>query len=170
MKYTDTSAIFSDCGSYRYVLRRVWDYRRPWVCWVMLNPSTADGEADDNTIRKCVRFSDGWGYGGIVVVNLFAMRATKPKKLYKHTDPIGPENDHYIATWTGGVKLVVGAWGTHGVYKNRGREVADTLRLVRIPLYCLSVTKSGQPGHPLYLNGDLEPVPFDSLEAERKSA
>src|SRR5712664_2208515 len=86
------SAGFSCCGLYRYWLRRHWDAELPPVCFVMLNPSTADAERDDPTIRRCCGFSRRWGYGGIVVVNLYAFRTSDPCCLRNAVHPVGPEN------------------------------------------------------------------------------
>src|SRR5262245_19133112 len=89
-------ALISPCGLYRYWLTRTWDNSLRRVCWVMLNPSTADAEQDDPTIRRCVGFARSWGAGGIIVVNLFAFRASDPKALLRAADPVGPDNDGHI--------------------------------------------------------------------------
>ena len=72
----EKSAIISECEQYRYELRRIWQPKKGLVCWVMLNPSIADANIDDPTIRRCIGYTAKWGYGGRVVVNLFALRAT----------------------------------------------------------------------------------------------
>jgi hypothetical protein len=76
----ERTATISDCGRYRYTLGRTWSDEPP-VLFVMLNPSTADADVDDNTISKCIGFAKRWGHGGITVVNLYAWRATNPKEL-----------------------------------------------------------------------------------------
>ncbi len=154
------SATISDCGKYRYDLRRVWDDNNRQVLWIMLNPSTADADQDDNTITRCIRFSQEWGYGGLVVVNLFALRATYPSELKRHQDPIGPNNDEYLAKWAGKARFVVAAWGANGVYKERGREVMKRLIKYDFKIHCLKVTKNGQPGHPVRLKADTEAIPY----------
>ncbi|MDB5297796.1 MAG: hypothetical protein JWO31_3779 [Phycisphaerales bacterium] len=78
--FTRAAAVLSPCERYRYVLHRWWDESKPAVCWLMLNPSTADAATDDPTIRKCCGFARAWGAGGIAVVNLFALRATDPRR------------------------------------------------------------------------------------------
>lgn len=92
----DKGAIISGCGKYRYSLWRTWDKKLPKVMFIMLNPSTADAYEDDPTIRRCINFAKSWGYGGIVVGNLFAYRATNPKKLILIDDPSGSANHHYL--------------------------------------------------------------------------
>ncbi len=94
--YSRTGADFDGTGAYRYSLWREWDSRRPIVAFVMLNPSTADAAKDDPTIRRCASFARSWGYGSLEVVNLFAYRASEPKRLRQTPDPIGPANDDYL--------------------------------------------------------------------------
>jgi len=158
------SAIISECGKYRYELRRIWQPRTALICWVMLNPSTADANFDDPTIRRCMGYTARWGYGGIIVVNLFALRATNPKELYKSDDPKGPENYHYIfrASWE--TKLTIAAWGTHGKYLKQSETVLAQLTNA----HYLALTKEGYPKHPLYLKKDLEPKSYNhKLQATR---
>ena len=105
-------AVISECGRYRYSLLREWNAGRPRLCIVMLNPSTADANKDDPTIRRCIGFARRDGYGSIVVVNVAAFRATKPKDMLMAADPVGPEND--AALWFGAMQseAVLVAWGT----------------------------------------------------------
>lgn len=146
-------ATFSEDRVYRYDLQRWWaDRPERLVCWIMLNPSTADENRNDPTVRQCIDFSTGWGYDGLVVVNLFALRSPKPAVLKTHPDPVGPSNDAYIYRWAthADVDLVVGAWGAHGTLRNRGLIVRDRLEAAGVQLHALGVTKAGHPWHPLY--------------------
>jgi hypothetical protein len=93
-----SSAVLSDCGTYRYELHRSWDPAGSLCAWVMLNPSMADADLDDPTIRRCRSFSRSWDYGGIVVVNLYALRATDPEQLRRHPDPVADNDGHITAT------------------------------------------------------------------------
>jgi hypothetical protein len=152
-------AIISDCGRYRYRLSRVWDECDPVLVWVMVNPSTADALTDDPTIRRCISFARDWGYGGIVVVNLFALRATDPAALntFAPNDPIGPlNNDHLLEAVAG--EDVVCAWGASipDYWRHRPRGVVELMRQHGAHLHHLGLTKSGQPRHPLYLAGNTE--------------
>src|SRR5215510_5582686 len=94
--FLERDAVLSDCGRYRYMLRRTWDHSKPRVLFVMLNPSTADAEIDDATIRSCIRLAKGAGYGSFEVVNLYALRATDPAELQRADDPVGPKNNDII--------------------------------------------------------------------------
>jgi hypothetical protein len=116
----------------------------------MLNPSTADASQDDPTIRKCVEFSKRLGFGGMTVVNLYALRSTKPKKLWKHPDPIG-NNNHHIKQAALAADMVVCAWGANPKSVERGRTVYAMLKDWNIRPYCLGTTKNGSPKHPLYV-------------------
>lgn len=146
----DDSAIFSADRRYRYVLTRTWDRARPACSFVMLNPSTADERTDDATIRRCIGFARSWGFGSLNVVNLFALRATDPRELYRAEDPIGPENDYWLDALDGRSRIVV-AWGDHGVLRGRGAEV---LARLRGSPWRFGLTASGQPLHPLRLRRD----------------
>lgn len=155
---TTSSAIISACGAYRYRLERQWNPRLLKVAFVMLNPSTADASQDDPTIRRCIGFAKAWGFGGLVVGNLFALRSTDPKALYSHPEPIGPENDDHLRRIANEADPVVCAWGTHGTLHDRGREVAELLDGRN--LAALKVTAAGHPGHPLYIAANAEPKAY----------
>ena len=155
-EFKDSGAAFDKIRRYRYSLWRWWgEGNGEKCCFVMLNPSTADENVLDPTIRRCVGFAHGWGYSGLVVVNLFALRATYPREIYNAVNPTGGrENDDAIlaaATMSG---CVVCAWGAHGVYMHRGRRVVKML--AEFGPVCLGLTKEGQPKHPLYLKKSTE--------------
>lgn len=144
-------AELSDCGEYRYRLSRVWDEAKKPLTFIMLNPSTADAEVDDPTIRRCMGFAEREKAGGIVVVNLYGFRATKPFDLFQATDPIGPANDRHIQRAVKQAKSVVCAWGANAP---RNRVAYVRALLDRQQLHCLGTTNAGAPRHPLYLRRD----------------
>jgi hypothetical protein len=147
----EREAVISYCGRYRYLLRRAWDHGKPRALFVMLNPSTADTEIDDATIRSCVRLSRGLGYGSFEVVNLFALRATDPKDLAASLAPIGPEQEHITAAAIERCDIPICAWGAHPMANGRGRGMVEAIKAVRPAVFCLGKTKSGEPKHPLYI-------------------
>lgn len=158
-------AQFDPTETYRYSLWRDFENgQASMLRFVMLNPSTADAEQDDPTIRRCMGFARDWGFGGVLVVNLFALRATNPRELRRHPDPIGPDNDSHIE-WAlqpgssdGEPPLALAAWGAHGEFMGRGKAV-----LRRYPfLRALGLTAAGEPRHPLYLRRDAVPVQVPS--------
>jgi hypothetical protein len=160
--YSDKGAEFSPCKRYRYSLWREWQTLTPskkYVLFVMLNPSTADENILDPTVRRCLGYAMAWGYNKMVVANIFALRSTDPGELYKCEDPIGEENDAYIQKLAQEADMVIVAWGTHSKYKNRGEQVTKLLEGMK-NIYYLQKTKNGTPSHPLYLKADLKPVNY----------
>ena len=149
--FLERDARISDCGKYRYLLRRTWDHGKPRTLIVMLNPSTADAEIDDATIRSCIRLSKGLGYGSFEVVNLFAFRATDPADLQRADDPVGPINDDVIEAAIGRCDIAICAWGAHPMARGRSVAVRALIRNHRPAVFCLGTTKSGAPKHPLYI-------------------
>lgn len=146
-------AQLSGDGRYRYTLTRSWEHAPGWkrtapAVWVMLNPSTADHEVDDPTIRRVVGFSRDFGFSQAIVVNLFALRATDPSALARADDPVGPLNDAVLATIAEGAGLIVAAWGAHPFAQPRAAQVRE---LLGGQVMCLGHTKAGHPRHPLYL-------------------
>jgi len=139
-------------GVYRYQLTRIWDAEGDRAVFVMLNPSTADAREDDPTIRRCVGFSRSWGLGGIVVVNLFGLRATDPTELLTAADPVGPENENWVRqTLRYEAGQVVCAWGAHPAVGERGKAFEVLAAQCERELWCLGKTAAGAPEHPLYL-------------------
>ena len=144
------AAIFSKDRKYRYVLKRIWDDKIKSCLFICLNPSTANEIEDDPTIRRCIGYANSFGYGGMVMVNIFAYRSTNPKKLKKVNNPIGKENNKYIEEMCLKADKIILAWGNNGELNNRGDIVIKELQQ-RYKLYCFGMNKSGQPKHPLYL-------------------
>ena len=155
----DRVALFSDDFLYRYVLAVTWDNRKPYCCFIMLNPSIADHEISDPTVTRCVVRAKEWGYGGLVVLNIFALRSTNPKALYTCSDPIGPENDAAITRMAKHAGMVMLGYGVHGKLFNRGTQVLQLLRESGVQPMVLKLNKDGKtPAHPLYLSYDHCPV------------
>ncbi|XGV97432.1 MAG: DUF1643 domain-containing protein [Leptolyngbya sp. BL-A-14] len=152
-----TGAEFDVTGRYRYLLWRSWDEQAPRVGFVMLNPSRADAVMNDPTIRRCLGFAQAWGFGALEVVNLFAYCTAHPKELRQVADPVGQENDRYLATLPQRVNTMILAWGNDGCLQARDRAVM-ALWDDRAPVYCLGTTRLGQPKHPLYLRRNAQPA------------
>ena len=149
--YTLKSAVFDKDRVYRYLLTRVWDATKARLPFCMLNPSTADEEILDPTLRRCVGFAMDLGYGGIEITNAFALRSTDPKALYAHSDPVGPMNDAAIADVARHAGVVVAGWGHHGEHLGRAAKVREIIESTGAVVLCLGRTKDGYPRHPLYL-------------------
>lgn len=188
--YIRKGATISACGKYRYRLWREWrGFGRDdtWTWWteddgspsvdgagerlgepksvlfVMLNPSTADGDEDDRTIRRCVGFAQAWGYDRLDVVNLFAWRSTDPREMLAMTakgDPIGEYNQRAVQLAVQEAGIVVCGWGAHGGHIDQDETVLGWIEDAGGVPHALRVTKEGYPTHPLYLPGALVPVPY----------
>lgn len=157
IEVVDRSAVISPCESYRYHLTRAWSMGEGEVVFIMLNPSTADASLDDPTIRRCVGFGAAWGFRSLVVVNLFAWRATQPSELGRVHDPVGPLADAYLLAAAGHAQKIVCAWGNDGHLQGRGEAVCRLLKEAGHPLFHLGLTQSQAPRHPLYLKKTLQP-------------
>lgn len=151
--YLERDAVVSECGKYRYLLRRTWDYSKPRALYVMLNPSTADANVDDATIRSCTRLAKGWGYGSFEVVNLFAWRSTDPDAIDIRdiARMVGDRNADVVDAAIGRCDVVICAWGAHPCSGARRGEMLSTIRALKPAAYCLGKTKAGYPKHPLYI-------------------
>lgn len=153
----DSWAVFSQCEKYRYMLGRRWDYQAPCLSVGMLNPSTADHQEDDPTIRRVIGFAKRDGFGAIIVWNCGAYRSTSPRDWLSQNDPMGKDNGIAISIACGepGTKVVAAC----GAPRNRKaaaimRHAMNEAAVVR-PLWKLgALTKEGWPRHPLYLRSD----------------
>ena len=152
------SAVFSSCRKYRYSLTRAWNLTGNYVLFIGLNPSIADELIDDPTLKRCINFTKDWGYGGLIMVNLFAYVSTHPSELKNTKLPIGKENDKHILKNHQKSQLTVIAWGNDGYLYDRDKEV---LAIIDSPM-CLNINKSGQPAHPLYQKKDQELINFNN--------
>lgn len=160
------TARISDCGRYRYLLTRPTESilsERGTALFIMLNPSTADAEQDDPTIRRCRRFAKDWGCNGLTVANLYAYRATDPSELWLADDPVGPDNDRQLADLAREYSEAICAWGANAK-PERVQQVVEIFQKAGAKLWCLGMTKSGAPRHPLYIRADQELISWHSSE------
>ena len=161
-----TGAQFDSTRKYRYSLWRRWNPNAKMAAFVMLNPSTADENIVDPTVLKCCQWVRAWGYGGLWVVNAFALRATDPAALRVAAragqDPIGLENDEFIRQIAQECdereSLIVVGWGRHATLLNRNQQMRNLLADFHLP--ALGINKDGSPEHPLYLRKVSKPIPW----------
>ena len=153
------TVVFSDCQQYRYQLREIWDASKPLVLWLLMNPSVACTDYSDPTLRRTGNYARAWGYGGQLVGNVHAYRATDKNRLLEVADPIGPKNNQMILAMAKQAKTVVLAYGQPPkALRARGLELESLLR--RHPgLSNLRLARDGTPVHPLYLPATLRPQP-----------
>ena len=153
----ERSAVLSEDGHYRYRLERWWCRDDSRLVYCMLNPSIADADRDDPTVRKCCGFAVRHGYGGIVIVNLFAYRATNPADLKIAIEAgysvHGPLNMNYLrAAFV--ARPVVLAWGHNGA-SIAPAHCAAIVTMAKVEAEQVLVLKwlaSGVPAHPLTLH------------------
>jgi len=156
---TESGALFSKDRLYRYKLWRRWS-DGPTLCWLMLNPSSADEISNDPTVERCERRTRQMGYGQIVVLNIYAYRATDPAELWKVADPVGPMNDGTILIQANLAGRVVCAWGNNSEPERAAAVVAMLRAKLKIELFHLGLTGAGQPKHPLYVPYSIKPTPW----------
>lgn len=156
-----SGAVISDCERYRYSLERdLPPWRSDWpgigtVLFVMLNPSRADAELDDPTIRRCIAFGSSWNFRRLTVANVYALRSTNPGKLGLVEDPVGPLCDYWLERLAREANEVVVAWGASWpITDERLHRVLELL--VPADVQCLGLTRDGHPRHPLYLKRDTQ--------------
>ena len=157
------SAQFDRTGQYRYRLDRQWDEALPTIALIMLNPSRADHQQDDPTLRRCIRLAQQWQYGSLIVVNLFAYCTPSPKVLKAVDNPVGDENDGAILQACQQVPQILLAWGNEGGLQSRDRIVLELLTPYQAKLSCLGVNRTGQPRHPLYIPRQTQPRPWSDV-------
>ncbi len=153
----DCGAEFSVCRRYRYQLWRQWRDDGHTICFIMLNPSTATDILNDPTVERCQRRASMLGAGRLVVVNIFAWRATDPQDMLTAADPVGPLNNQAILEEALAADQVILAWGNHGKHLGRG-DVRVLLKEANVHPMVLQMTQEGEPQHPLYLSYKLKPT------------
>lgn len=157
---TPAGAVFSRCRRWRYLLWRRWDESRPVANFLMLNPSTADEHKLDPSCTRARNYAERWGFGALVITNIFAWRSTDPKALMLVENPVGRANDAAIVKAAREARLVVCAWGNHGAHLDRSEAVLELLRRTGIRTHVLRLNGAGHPAHPLYLPASLNPKPW----------
>lgn len=151
----NNGAIFSKCRKYRYVLWRIWDYNKPSVQFIGLNPSTANENSDDPTIRRIKKFAYEWGYGAVYMTNLFAYVTAYPKELKTCENPLG-DNDKWLKETSTKCEKVVFAWGS---FKEAEERVNEVIKM--FDGHALIINQDGSPRHPLYVKSNTKPIKFN---------
>jgi hypothetical protein len=147
----DKGATFSECRKYRYALWRIWDESKPLVMFIGLNPSTANEDENDNTIKSVQRISKHNGYGGFYMMNCFSFVSTNPDDLQFETD--NNINDFWLNKIAADCKTIVFAWGNFDVVKKTGRYW-EIKQMFGDEAVALHINKNGSPKHPLYCKSE----------------
>jgi hypothetical protein len=159
------TCVFSQCRQYRYTLdhdeSELRSSSRDYVAWIGLNPSVADEQKLDPTLRRILAFTDRLGFQRFLMLNLFALVSTDPGAMRTHANPVGPLNDETIFNACAGASLVVCCWGFNGNHRGRAQSVLELLSPRK--LHCLGQTVMGHPRHPLYLSGNTPLCPLSQF-------
>lgn len=154
-KQIGAGALFNSDNTHRYYLWRIWNLQKPLVAFIGLNPSTANGSKNDNTIKKVIKVADYNGYGGLYMLNLFPLVSTDPTYLLNRTYSMA-ENDEWIDKITKECKDVVFCWGSFKEAKTRAKQI-----IKRFPgALCFEVLKDGSPKHPLFCKDKTFLIPY----------
>ena len=154
-----SQAEFSDDGTHRYWLTRVWG-AGPGVCFIMLNPSRATESRTDNTVSFCLNRARDWGYGQMTVVNLFTFMSSQPDDLPGHAGRNDDLNDAVILRCARAARLRVAAWGGDTRFRDRAAHVRRLLADNGLALHCLGRTAEGNPRHPRAIPAGVQPLPW----------
>src|ERR1043165_818680 len=111
---SDSGAVFPSRRRWRYLLWRRWDPSLPVANFLMLNPSTADEFKLDPSCTRARLYAERWGYGSLIVTNIFGWRATDPRAMKAVKDPVGRGNDRAILRAAREADIVGCARGNHG--------------------------------------------------------
>lgn len=149
------AAIFSDCRNFRYALCRIWDDSKPIAMCIGLNPSTANSENDDPTIRNLIRILTNLGFGGLQMANLFGLISPDPEALRMCPDPV-KENDKYVHNLSQQCATIVFCWGNFKQAEYRAKKFIKMFP----GAMCFGKNSSGTPKHPLYLKATSTLIPF----------
>ena len=153
-------------SEYRYILGTRGN--NPLIC-IGINPSTAEPDNLDNTLKSVQRIAHGNGFDSFIMFNVYAQRATSPDDMEKQcNEALHRENmEAFRYVLSISKKPVVwAAWGA--IIEKRGylsQCVRDMLIIGQeydAAWVCAgAITKKGHPHHPLYLRKDEKIKPFD---------
>lgn len=158
------SANLSRCGAYRFTLTRTWSSEGRHVCFIGLNPSTADHRQDDPTVRRWIHFARSWGYGGLTAVNLYPLRTSSPAECRAWADYMANGPDWYardrihfdnlpvLVREAKAAALVVACWGAGAWDPEFVDHVLEEITTGEAPwpdVHCFWLTADGAPMHPM---------------------
>jgi hypothetical protein len=157
------SATISPCGTYRFDLMREIEeddapsYVLAGTCAFLLNnPSVADADREDNTSRRGIGYTIGWGYARMIFANSNPYRSTNPRYARIPPEDVLAENDRHLVRIAKAAEIVVCAWGdkVNPTLARRAIEVVSS----HAPLYYLALSERRIPRHPLMLKKTLRPI------------
>lgn len=167
---------------YRYILGTRGN--NPLIC-IGINPSTAEPDNLDNTLKSVSRIAAGNGFDSFIMFNVYAQRATSPDDMDRECNPdLHRENmkafEYLLSRIPSGTKPAI--WAAWGAIIEKRPYLPGCIRdMVEIGMkydarwVCAGkISVKGHPHHPLYLRKDEKTVPFEirdyltMLEARKK--
>ena len=155
-------ATFSPDRTHRYSLSRDWDGGKKKLAVIGLNPSTADETKNDPTVTRCITRARDLNMGGLLMLNIYGFRATDPDEMWQAAEWVDIEGhgNRRAFRGIGECGMVIAAWGAHGLRNGQCERVMGWLREEGVEPYCLGVTRTGMPRHPLYIRRNFVPIPY----------
>lgn len=155
-------AIYSPCLTYRYRLERLLGAGST-AAFIMVNPSTATEDTDDQTILMVQKVCTTFHIGRAIIGNMFAYRSKDVTDLAKVNNPVGSDNDTHLAQIAAEADTIIVAWGAPGKLpkslRHRWRDVVGILDAHGKPLHCLTHLADNHPRHPQVLSHE-NPLPL----------
>ena len=153
-------------SEYRYILGT--RGKNPLIC-IGVNPSTAQPDALDNTLKSVERIALGNGYDSFLMFNVYAQRATSPNDMEKVCNPLLHAENLAAFRYILSISQKPAVWAAWGAVIEKRKYLPDCVRdLVAVGTefdaqwYCAgAITKKGHPHHPLYLRKEEKLKPFD---------
>lgn len=153
------TATFSDDETLRYTLVREWDADLPRLMAMLLNPSKADHDRSDNTVTRVIDFAKAWGFGSLVVTNMWPIRETKSKlakewakvAIFDHARRLEMEiNWTHVDLAAEDCSAILVGWGANAT-EEESEEMIVRLKATGHPVFALVINADGTPKHPLYV-------------------
>ena len=153
-------------SEYRYILGT--RGKNPLIC-IGINPSTAEPDNLDNTLKSVERIALGNGFDSFIMFNVYAQRATDPDAMEKVCNPMLHRENLEAFRYVLSISDKPAVWAAWGAIIEKRDYLADCVRdMVAVGQeygacwYCAgAITKKGHPHHPLYLRKDEKLKPFD---------
>lgn len=153
-------------SEYRYILGT--RGKNPLIC-IGINPSTAEPDHLDNTLKSVERIALGNGFDSFIMFNVYAQRATNPDDMEKNINALLHRENLAAFRYVLSISEHPAVWAAWGaIIEKRDyltdcvKDMVDAGREFGADWYCAgAITKKGHPHHPLYLRKDEKLRLFD---------
>ena len=153
-------------SEYRYILGT--RGKNPLIC-IGINPSTAEPDNLDNTLKSVERIALGNGFDSFIMFNVYAQRATSPDDMEKTYNPLLHRENLEAFRYVLSISEQPAIWAAWGAIIEKRKYLPECVRDMvaagqefGATWHCAgAITKKGHPHHPLYLRKDEKLKPFD---------